>query len=104
MLFLVACNAELYRAIGTSAAIGFSVALASAAGYAANGLLQKQLLSDYTLGYIYLPALIMVALASMVTAPLGLEQRTFCLAVLLRKIFAGLLYLLGIKLLLDFWH
>lgn len=102
--FLVACKVELHRAIGTSAAIGFPVALASAAGYAANGLLQKQLLPEYTLGYIYLPALIMVALASMATAPLGAGTAHLLPAALLRKIFAGLLYLLGIKLLLDFWN
>lgn len=104
VLFLVACNAELYRAIGTSAAIGFSVALASAAGYAANGLLQNQQLPDYSLGYIYLPALIIVALTSIVTAPLGARTAYILPAASLRKIFAGLLYLLGVKLLLDFWN
>ncbi|SFU30066.1 Uncharacterized membrane protein YfcA [Nitrosomonas eutropha] len=102
--FLVTCQTRLHHAIGTAAAVGFPVALASAAGYAANGLLQKQPLPDYSLGYIYLPALIMVALASMVTAPLGARTAHILPAALLRKVFAGLLYLLGIKLLLDFWN
>lgn len=102
--FLVACQVKLRRAIGTSAAVGFPVALASATGYVANGLLLKQPLPEYSLGYIYLPALVMVALASMVTAPLGAKAAHILPAILLRKIFAALLYLLAIKLLLDFWN
>lgn len=102
--FLVACQVKLHHAIGTSAAIGFPVALASATGYAINGLLQKQSLPDYSLGYIYLPALMIVALAGMLTAPLGARAAHMLPATLLRKIFAILLYLLGIKLLLDFWN
>lgn len=102
--FLVACQIKLRHAIGTSAAIGFPVALASATGYMVNGLLLKQPLPEYSLGYIYLPALIMVALASVVTAPLGAKAAHVVPATLLRKIFAGLLYLLAVKLLLDFWN
>ncbi|SCX14456.1 Uncharacterized membrane protein YfcA [Nitrosomonas eutropha] len=102
--FLAACQIRLHHAIGTAAAVGFPVALASAAGYAANGLLQNQQLPDYSLGYIYLPALIIVALTSIVTAPLGARTAYILPAASLRKIFAGLLYLLGVKLLLDFWN
>lgn len=101
--FLVACRIRLHHAIGTSAAVGFPVALASAAGYAANGLMQIQPLPEYALGYIYLPAFAMVALASTVTAPLGARTAHIMPASVLRKIFAGLLYLLGTRLLLDFW-
>lgn len=102
--FLITCQVKLHHAIGTSAAIGFPVALASATGYAINGLAHKQSLPDYSLGYIYLPALVIVALASMITAPLGARTAHSLPAAQLRKIFAILLYLLGIKLLLDFWN
>lgn len=100
--FLSACQVRMHHAIGTAAAVGFPVALASAAGYAVNGLLQTQPLPDYSLGYIYLPALMMVAMTSTVTAPWGAKTAHILPAVVLRKIFAGLLYLLGTKLLLDF--
>jgi len=45
-----------------------------------------------------------VGLASTVTAPLGARAAHVLPAALLRKIFAGLLYLLGTKLLLDLWN
>lgn len=100
--FLTACQIGMRHAIGTAAAIGFPVALASAAGYAVNGLLQTQPLPDYSLGYIYLPALAMVAMTSTMTAPLGARMAHILPPAALRKIFAGLLYLLGTRLLLDF--
>lgn len=100
--FLMACQIKMHHAIGTAAAVGFPVALASASGYAINGLLQTQPLPGYSLGYIYLPALVLVAMTSIVTAPLGARTAHILPAVTLRKIFAGLLYLLGTRLLLDF--
>lgn len=36
--FMLRCNVTMHNAIGTSAAIGFPIALAGAAGYAFNGL------------------------------------------------------------------
>lgn len=102
--FLAACQIKLHQAIGTAAAVGFPVALASALGYAANGLLQTQLLPEYTLGYIYLPAFALVALAGVLTAPLGAKAAHAMSTNRLKKIFVGLLYLLGTKLLLEFWH
>jgi len=102
--FLTACQIRLHQAIGTAAAVGFPIALASAIGYAANGLLQPQLLPEYTLGYIYLPAFVMVALAGILTAPLGARAAHTMPTNRLRRIFVGLLYLLGTKLLLEFWR
>ncbi|MDT8364156.1 MAG: sulfite exporter TauE/SafE family protein [Nitrosomonas sp.] len=102
--FLAACRISLHRAIGTAAAVGFPIALASAIGYAVNGALQSRLLPDYALGYIYLPAFVLVALSGILTAPLGAKAAHAMPADKLRKIFAGLLCLLGIKLLLKFWY
>ncbi len=102
--FLAACRVRLHHAIGTAAAVGFPVALASAIGYGINGWVQPQPLPDYALGYIYLPALVIVALASVLTAPLGARTAHIMPTAVLRRIFVGLLYLLGTKLLLDFWN
>jgi len=101
--FLAACQVRLHHAIGTAAAVGFPVALASAVGYGLNGLMQTQPLPDHALGYIYLPAFALVALASVLTAPVGARTTHVIPTATLRKIFVGLLYLLGTKLLLDFW-
>ncbi|MBK6617655.1 MAG: sulfite exporter TauE/SafE family protein [Nitrosomonas sp.] len=102
--FLTACQIRLHQAIGTAAAVGFPIALASAVGYAANGLLQSQPLPEYAVGYIYLPAFVMVALTGMLTAPLGARAAHAMPTNRLKNIFVGLLYLLGTKLLLEFWR
>lgn len=99
--FLTLCNIKLQHAIGTSAAIGFPIAVAGTIGYIANGMLQVQPLPDYSLGYIYLPALGWLALASMLTAPLGAKTTHRTQTATLRKIFVVLLYCLALKMLLE---
>ncbi|MSN25789.1 MAG: TSUP family transporter [Geobacter sp.] len=97
--FLIWCNAAMHSAIGTSSAIGFPIALAGAAGYLLNGL--SVTLPPYTLGYIYLPALIGVAAASIVTAPLGARLAHSLPISGLKKIFALLLIVMGTKMMLS---
>lgn len=98
--FLIWCNVPLRRAIGTSAAIGFPVALGGTLGYIATGLNQPDLPSPH-LGYVYLPAMFWVALASMFTAPLGAKLAHRIEVGLLRKLFAVLLIVLATKLVLK---
>ena len=95
--FLLRCNVSMHNAIGTSAAIGFPIALAGAAGYAIHGL-KVDGLPVYTLGFIYLPALLVVSLASIATAPLGAKLAHNLPVLMLKKVFAGLLVILGIKM------
>ena len=95
--FMTWCNVKMHQAIGTSAAIGFPIAVAGAAGYVANGLAVKGL-PQYSLGFVYLPALAGVVLASMLTAPLGAKLAHKLPVGKLKKIFAILLYTLGVKM------
>lgn len=97
--FLVMCHVRLHHAIGTAAAIGFPVALAGTAGYVVNGILQLPASPEYSLGYVYLPALMGVAMTSMLTAPLGAKLAHRSPVALLRKVFAVVLYVSGIRLL-----
>ncbi|SDW10929.1 sulfite exporter TauE/SafE family protein [Nitrosomonas communis] len=99
--FLSMCNVKLQYAIGTSAAVGFPIAVAGTIGYIINGLLQMQPLPDYSLGYVYLPALGWIAGASMLTAPLGARATHRMQTATLRKIFVVLLYFLGTKMLFN---
>ena len=96
--FLLRCNVSMHNAIGTSAAIGFPIALAGAAGYAVNGLSAVSL-PAYCLGYICLPALCGVALASIFSAPFGARLAHWLPVQRLKKIFAGLLIIIGGKML-----
>jgi uncharacterized membrane protein YfcA len=99
--FLTLCKIKLQHAIGTAAAIGFPIALAGTAGYIANGYLQPEALPEYSLGYVYLPALIWLVSASMLTAPLGARLTHSTQTAILRTIFVVLLYGLGIRMLMS---
>ncbi len=98
--FLVWCNVSLRNAIGTSAAIGFPVAVGGTIGYVVTGM-NISWLPPYSLGYVYLPALVWIALASAITAPLGAKATHRMKTGLLRKLFALLLLVLATKLLLK---
>ena len=65
--FLAWCRVPLRRAIGTASAVGLPIAIAGGAGYVLQGLRVSGLPSA-TLGYVYLPALALVAGASMLAA------------------------------------
>lgn len=96
--FQLWCNVPLHRAIGTSAAIGFPIAMAGAAGYA---LFSPQVGVD-SLGYVHLPALACIAISSVLTAPLG-ARLTHALPVSrLKRIFAVLLFSLAVRMTLTF--
>lgn len=98
--FLLWCNVQMHRAIGTSAAIGFPIALAGAVGYVLNGLAADNL-PPHSLGFVYLPALAGIVLASIVTAPLGARTAHRLPVKRLKKIFAILLYGLGVRMALS---
>lgn len=85
-------------AIGTSAAIGFPIAISGTIGYILNGL-NSTTLPPYTLGYIYLPALVGVSSMSMLTAPLGAKIAHRIPVKTLKKGFACFLVLVAIKML-----
>ena len=98
--FLLWCNVSLRNAIGTSAAIGFPVAVGGTVGYVLTGI-SVPALPLHSLGFVYLPALLWVALASILTAPLGAKATHHLKVRLLRKLFALLLLVLATKLLLK---
>lgn len=98
--FMTWCNISVHHAIGTSAAIGFPIAIAGAAGYILTGL-DVAGLPEYSLGYVYLPALVGIVSASMLTAPLGANLAHWLPVPKLKRVFAVLLFLIGGKML--FW-
>jgi uncharacterized membrane protein YfcA len=96
--FLIWCNQNARIAIGTSAAIGFPIALSGAAGFLINGL-KAAGLPPHSLGYIYLPALAGIAITSYLTAPLGAKLAHILPISKLKKGFAILLIATGCKML-----
>lgn len=98
--FMTACNIKLHEAIGTSSAIGFPIALAGTLGYLLNGWSAEHLPYG-SLGFIHLPSLTGIVLASMITAPYGAKAAHKLPVATLKKIFALFLYAIGIKLLYN---
>jgi uncharacterized membrane protein YfcA len=93
--FLVWCNVVMHQAIGTSAALGFPIAVGGLIGYVVAGL-NAQGLPAGSVGYIYLPALTVCALASMVTAPIGARTAHKMNVASLKRAFAVLLLALAV--------
>ena|SRR3990172_2148982 len=98
--FLLWCNVPLRNAIGTSAAIGFPAAVGGTLGYIAAGM-NLSTLPASSLGFVFLPALMWVALGSVITAPLGALAAHRMNVGMLRKLFAVLLLALATNLLLK---
>lgn len=96
--FLTWCNVPMRQAVATSAACGLPIALGGAAGFAGTGWGEPNL-PDYTLGYLYLPALVSVVIASVAFAPLGARLAHSIPAAALKRFFALFLAILGIRML-----
>ena len=92
--FMVAHNVAIIQAVATSAALGFPIALANAVGYAWGGQGVADL-PPWSLGYIWLPALAVIASCSVLTAPLGARMAHRLPVALLKRIFAVILYALA---------
>jgi len=93
-------NIPLKTAIGTSAALGFPIAVAGTVGYLYNGLGAPNR-PDYAIGYVYLPALAGIALLSIATAPLGAMLAHALPVDKLKKVFAVLLAVIAVRMLLG---
>ena len=93
-------NIPFKQAIGTSSALGFPIALGGTLGYVATGLMLHELPAG-TLGFVYLPALLMLALGSAFTTTLGAKATHRLPLEPLRRGFAALLLVLATRMLLK---
>lgn len=100
--FLAWCNVPLKRAIGTAAANGFPIAVAGTVGYIAQGL-RAPGLPEWSLGYVYLPALLLIVAASMPMAPIGARLAHRLPVKRLRVVLAVMLLALALRMLANFW-
>jgi uncharacterized membrane protein YfcA len=92
--FMAWCNVPIHNAVATSAALGFPIALANVTGYIVSGL-KVQGLPEASFGYIWLPALVVIAVFSVLTAPLGARAAHALPVRPLKRVFASILYLLA---------
>ncbi|WP_018507416.1 sulfite exporter TauE/SafE family protein [Thiobacillus thioparus] len=99
--FMLWHNVPLHRAIATSAAIGFPIAFAGAAGYVLGGWTASDLPAG-SLGFVYLPALAGIVLGSVLTAPLGARTAHRLPVRPLKRVFALLLFTLALRMVWTF--
>lgn len=92
--FMVWCNVPIHNAVATSAALGFPIALANAAGYVMSGQSVTGL-PPASWGYVWLPALGVIALCSVFTAPWGARAAHQLPVARLKQAFAALLMALA---------
>lgn len=100
--FMTWCNVPVRQAVGTSAALGFPIAVASTVGYAISGWRLPAALPG-AVGYFYLPALAVVAVASISLAPLGARTAQRIDVRQLKRLFAVMLLGLAATMLHKAW-
>jgi uncharacterized membrane protein YfcA len=100
--YLTRRQVVMHHAVATSAALGFPIALANTVGYVAGGWSLPPALPG-SIGYLYLPALAVIAVASMLFAPLGVRAAHALPVVQLRRVFALMLYALAAYMLTRAW-
>lgn len=98
--FMTWSNVKMHNAIGTSAAIGFPIAIAGTAGYVLNGWHFDDL-PPGSLGFIHLPSLAGLVVASVLLAPLGVRAAHRLPVATLKKVFAAFLLVIGAKMILG---
>ena len=98
MPFMLWCGVPVRTAIGTGAALGLPVAVLGTLGFITSGWSVTPLSEGY-LGFVYLPALAGLVVASMLTAPAGARAAHRMPVQRLRRIFAVILLLIACKML-----
>ena len=97
--FMTWCNIKIHDAVGTSSALGFPIALAGTLGYIWAGQ-NLPAMPPGTFGFLYLPGLVVISIASICTAPLGARTAHRMDIRPLKKVFASILYVLAAYFLL----
>lgn len=92
--FMAWCNVPMRQVVGTSAALGFPIALTNTFGYVAGGWGLARSPAG-SLGYVWLPGLMVLATASVLTAPLGARLAHALDVKRLKRAFAVVLYALA---------
>ncbi|MDP2416989.1 MAG: sulfite exporter TauE/SafE family protein [Hydrogenophaga sp.] len=92
--FMTWCNVAIHNAVATSAALGFPIALANALGYVVAGQGVAGLPIG-SVGYIFAPALAVIATASVFMAPVGVRAAHALPVKALKRVFASILYVLA---------
>jgi len=102
--YLVSLGHNIKKSIGTASAIGFPLALAGSIGYLLNGQTVTASSGElnnsaWIVGFVHLPAVAILSICGFITAPIGANLANKMPVLLLKRLFAFLLFGLSIKML-----
>ncbi|WP_159308730.1 sulfite exporter TauE/SafE family protein, partial [Klebsiella pneumoniae] len=98
--FLNRHGIEMKKAIGSSSVCGFAIAISGMIGFILHGY-QVENLPQYSLGYVYLPALLAIATTSMLTTRIGAKLATQMPTARLKRFFAIFLMCVAVTMLFQ---
>ena len=105
--FLIWQNIDGKKAIGTSAALGFPLSITGTLCYMMINGVDNINIDTMTFGYVYIPAVLFISMASFFTAKIGAHTTQKVPASILKKILGSLNMILAIKMLWvvieEFW-
>jgi len=96
---MVFFNTPMQRAVATSSALGFPLALVGTIGYAISGWGAS--ITEWSAGYVYLPAAACIALFTVITAPIGVALSHRIPAATLKRGFGAFLLLVAGRMLIQ---
>lgn len=100
--FMLFCGVTMYTAIGTAAAVGIPVAVIGTTGFVISGW-RVASLPPCSLGFVFLPALAALVIASVLTARFGARLAHRLPVPMLKRVFAALLIVLATKMVASYW-
>jgi len=92
--FMLWCNVKPHIAMASSSGLGFPIAIASTIGYI-YGSWGHPNLPTWSLGYVYLPAVICIATVSVLMAPHGAKMARKLNVAALKRVFGIILFFLA---------
>lgn len=98
--FLLWCNVNIRNAVAISSAVGFPIALAGTTALIIAGWNNTNL-PNHTISYLYWPAAVMIVAMTIIFAPLGARLAHYIPVHTLKRIFAGVLLIVGLRMLIQ---
>ncbi|PXF64153.1 sulfite exporter TauE/SafE family protein [Kangiella spongicola] len=98
--YLLYHKEKLVVAIGTAAACGLPLALTATVGYIVTGWGATSLPANHV-GFVYWPAMVAIAIGSMLTAPVGAYLAHKLPTKVIKRIFGVLLIIVAIKIIIE---
>ena len=97
VITMTLCGRTIVQAVGTATGVGFIIGLAGCLGFCMIGLMQSMSVGPPgSLGFVNLPALLAISLASLITAPMGAKLAHDLEQIVLKRMFG--IYLIAVSI------